>query len=183
MNFISVDASTQSMAYAIWDTELRAWGKILYGSNSKNVYDKAGTIGKKSGALTRALLERFEVKVMVIEKPIFANSPMTASNLALTQGALVGAAIFGGIGRVVGTEPITWQSWVGNPNLKKVEKETINAEYPGKSATFLKQKQREFRKQRTIDYVNKRFDVGVYDNDVADAIGIGCWYIDKGMLQ
>ena len=34
--------------------------------------------------------EVYKIKNMIIEKPIFSNSPMTASNLALAQGALVG---------------------------------------------------------------------------------------------
>ena len=111
MAFIAVDASTNSMAFAIftYDDTLSAFGKIIYNHDSKSIYDRAGVIGKKSGATVSALIERFEVRTMIIEQPIFANSPMTASNLALTQGALVGASIFGGIDRVVGTAPIQWQ--------------------------------------------------------------------------
>ncbi len=182
MTFVSVDASTQSMAFAVWEDDLRAWGKIVYEHTSKNIYDKSGVIGKKSGALTRALLERYEVKVMVIEKPIFANSPMTASNLALTQGALVGAAIFGGIDRVVGVEPITWSAHIGNPNLKKAEKDKIKLDNPDASPNKLKIMQRDFRKQRTMDYVNKRFGLNIYDNDVGDAIGIGVYALDRSIV-
>ena len=182
MTFVSVDASTQSMAFAIWEDDLRAWGKIVYEHTSKNIYDKSGVIGKKSGALTRALLEKYEVKVMVIEKPIFANSPMTASNLALAQGALVGAAIFGGIDRVVGVEPITWSAHIGNPNLKKAEKDKIKLENPDASPNKLKVIQRDFRKQRTMDYVNKRFDLSIYDNDIGDAIAIGSYALDRNVL-
>jgi hypothetical protein len=35
------------------------------------------------------------------------------------------------------------------------------------------------RKQKTIDYVNKRYDIKVDDDDVADAIGIGSYVSDK----
>ena len=119
---------------------------------------------------------------MVIEKPIFANSPMTASNLALGQGALVGAAIFGGIERVIGVEPITWAAHIGNPNLTKKEKEQIKLDNPDASANRLKVMQRDFRKQRTIDYVNKKFYLSLTDDDVADAVAIGSYAIDRNVL-
>ena len=183
MAFISVDASTNSMAFAIFTDTLSAWGKIIYNHDSKSIYDKAGTIGKKSGSTVSALIERFEARTMIIEKPIFANSPMTASNLALTQGALVGASFMGGIHRIVGTEPITWQSFIGNKNLNKAEKEQIKLDNPTQSANWLKVRQRELRKQRTMDYVNDRFSLDVTDNDVGDAIGIGCYAWDSGVLN
>ena len=183
MAFIAVDASTNSMAFAIFTCEdtLSAFGKIIYNHSSKSIYDKAGTIGKKSGSTVSALIERFGVTVMIIEQPIFANSPLTASNLALTQGALVGASIFGGIDRVVGTAPIQWQSFIGNKNLTKAEKDQIKLDNPGQSANLLKVRQREIRKQRTMDYVNARFGIDITDNDVGDAIGIGCYAWDSGV--
>ena len=183
MSFISVDASTKSIAFAIFDGELRAWGKVIFNHSSTNIYDKAGVIGKKSGALTQALIDKFGVKKMVIEKPVFANSPATASALALGQGALVGSAIFGGIEEVKGVEPITWAAHIGNANLKKAEKDLIRSNNPDASPNKLKVLQREFRKQRTINYVNKRFDLSLDDDDVADAIGVGCWALDKGMFD
>ena len=185
MAFIAVDASSNSMAFAIftYDNMLSAFGKIIYNHSSKSIYDKAGTIGKKSGSTVSALIERFEVRTMIIEKPIFANSPMTASNLALTQGALVGASFMGGIHRIVGTEPITWQSFIGNKNLTKAEKEKIKLDNPTQSANWLKVHQREVRKQRTMTYVNERFGLDIKDNDVGDAIGIGCYAWDSGVLN
>ena len=111
-----VDSSTQSLAFAIWEKSLEAYGKVVFEHTSKNIYDKAGVIGKRSGASLSKLIEVYKIKNMVIEKPIFANSPMTASNLALAQGALVGASIFAGIEEVIGVEPITWAAHIGNAN-------------------------------------------------------------------
>ena len=182
MTFVSVDASTQSIAFAIWDNELISWGKVVFQHKDKSIYSKAGVIGKRTGALTKALLERHNIKDMVIEKPIFANSPMTASNLALGQGALVGAAIFGGIERVVGVEPITWAAHIGNPNLTKKEKEQIKLDNPDASANKLKVIQRDFRKQRTMDFVNEKFNLSITDNDVGDAIAIGSYALDRSVL-
>jgi len=182
VTFISVDSSTQSLAFAIWDKELEAYGKVVFEHTSKNIYDKAGVIGKRSGASLSKLIEVYKIKNMVIEKPIFANSPMTASNLALAQGALVGASIFAGIQEVTGVEPITWAAHIGNANLTKKEKEKIKLEFPGQSANWYKTKQRDVRKQRTMDYVNKRFSLDIKDNDIGDAIGIGAYALDKKII-
>jgi len=180
--FISVDASTQSLAFAIWTYDLTAWGKVNFKHDSKNIYDKAGVIGRRSGASVSALIDKYKIKRMIIEKPIFANSPMTASNLALTQGAMVGASIFAGIESVVGVEPITWSAHIGNANLKKAEKDQIKLDNPNASPNQLKVMQRDFRKQRTMNYVNKRFDLDIKDNDIGDAIAIGAYALDKRLF-
>ena len=180
--FISVDASPQSLAFSIWTYELTAWGKIRFKHDSKSIYDKAGVIGKRSGASVSKLIEVYKIKNMVIEKPIFANSPMTASNLALAQGALVGASIFAGIEDVIGVEPITWAAHIGNANLTKKEKEQIKLQFPDQSVNWYKTKQRDVRKQRTMDYVNDRFKLDIKDNDVGDAIGIGAYALDKKII-
>ena len=179
MTFISVDSSTQSLAFAIWDKSLEAYGKVVFEHTSKNIYDKAGVIGKRSGASLSKLIEVYKIKSMVIEKPIFSNSPMTASNLALAQGALVGASIFAGIEDVYGVEPITWAAHLGNANLTKKEKEQIKLANPDASPNKLKVLQRDFRKGRTMAYVNKRFDLDIKDNDIGDALGVGCYALDK----
>ena len=59
MAFIAVDASTNSMAFAIftYDDTLSAFGKIIYNHDSKSIYDRAGVIGKKSGATMTSLIE------------------------------------------------------------------------------------------------------------------------------
>ena len=73
-------------------------------------------------------------------------------------------------------------AYLGNPNLKKAEKDLIRSDNPDASPNKLKVIQRDFRKQRTIDYVNKRFGLSVYDNDVSDAIGIGAYSLDKRIV-
>ncbi len=180
--FLSVDSSTQSLAFAIWTKRLEAWGKIIFRHEAKGIYDKVGVIGKRTGAFTHELLDEWDITRMVIERPIFANSPMTAANLALAQGSLVGAVLVSGVKEVVGVEPITWAAHIGNANLNKKEKEQIKLENPDASPNKLKVMQREFRKQRTMDYVNNRFGIDIRDNDIGDAIGIGCYALDKKLF-
>jgi hypothetical protein len=105
------------------------------------------------------------------------NSPKTAADLALIQGALLGAMSISGVKEIKSTNPIAWQSFIKNGRLTTPEKQLIRNEFPGKSDAWYKNKEREFRKLRTIKFVNDRYKKNVNDNDVADAIGIGHYAI------
>lgn len=168
--FISIDASSTSAAFAIFeDNELIKFGKISFVGNDH--YKKAGDACKK---LT-PILKELNVDAMVIENTIFANSPKTSMQLALAQGAIVSAAYINGVKNIYPCVPVAWQNWIGNKVLTKEEKYSLRKDTPGKSESWYKSKERDFRKQRTIRLVNIEFMINVDDNDVADAIGIG-WY-------
>jgi Holliday junction resolvasome RuvABC endonuclease subunit len=168
--FIAIDASSTSVAFAIFaNKHLVKFGKVNFVGNDH--YQKAGDACKK---LT-PLLKDFDVKAMVIENTIFANSPKTSMQLALAQGAVVSAAYINGVKNIYPCVPVAWQNWIGNKVLTKEEKAALRKETPGKSDSWYKGKEREFRKNRTIRLVNIEFMTDVSDNDVADAIAIG-WY-------
>ena len=168
--FISIDASSTSAAFAIFeDGNLIKFGKVNFTGNDH--YKKAGDACKK---LT-PLFKEFNVESVVIENTIFANSPKTSMQLALAQGAIVSAAYINGVKDIYPCVPVAWQNWIGNKVLTKEEKAALRKETPGKSDSWYKGKEREFRKNRTIRLVNIEFVIDVDDNDVADAIAIG-WY-------
>ena len=75
--------------------------------------------------------------------------------------------------------PITWQNYIGNKKLSKEEKLVIRNENPGKSESWLKTYERNFRKERTIKLIDINYDKVVTDNDIADAIGIGHYAINN----
>jgi hypothetical protein len=105
------------------------------------------------------------------------NSPKTAADLALVQGAILGSAGQSGtkvIGRV---SPITWQNYIGNKKISKEEQLVIRAQTPGKSESYYKAYERMLRKERTINFININYDRTITDNDVADACGIGHWAV------
>jgi hypothetical protein len=122
---------------------------------------------------------------IIIEHTVFMNSPKTAADLALVQGAILGAAGQSGtkiIGRV---SPITWQNYIGNKKISKDEQLLIRSQNPGKSVSWYKAYERMLRKERTIKFINTVYDRIITDNDVADACGIGHWAIknwDKATL-
>jgi len=155
------------------DGRLIKYGKIRF-VGTDALY-KAGDACKKA----IPFFKDFRSDAIVLESAIYSNSPKTAMQLSLVQGAIIAAAQVAGIKTVKTVTPMAWQNHVGNRLLTTAEKQEIVKKTPGKSNSWYKGKQREIRKQKTIDYVNKRYDIKVDDDDVADAIGIGSYVSDK----
>jgi hypothetical protein len=169
----AIDASTNSLAFATFhDGNLKEVGKIKF--EGKDIYEKVIDAGRKSKGLFDHIVN---VDAIVIEHTVFMNSPKTAADLALVQGALLGAAGQAGIRTIGKVAPITWQNFIGNKKISKDEKLYIKAQNPGKSDSWIKTYERELRKQRTINFINIQYDKTITDNDVADACGIGHWAI------
>jgi len=169
----AIDASTNSLAFALFvNNQLESIGKIHFDGN--NIYEKVMDAGKKVKAFFD-IYGGFEA--IVIEHTVFMNSPKTAADLALVQGAILGSAGQSGtkvIGRV---SPITWQNFIGNKKISKEEQLIIRAQNPGKSISWYKAYERMLRKERTINFININYDRTITDNDVADACGIGHWAV------
>lgn len=172
-NFVSIDANTTSIAFAYWENEeLQYVGKIFW--EGKTNYEKVADAAKK---LSAAFQKVAKTETVVIEHTVFMNSPKTAADLALVQGAILAALSTAGVSEIKSINPIAWQTFIKNGRLTTPEKQLIRNEFPGKSDAWYKNKEREFRKQRTIEFVSKRYDRTVTDNDIADAIGIGHYAI------
>ncbi len=169
----AIDASTNNFAFALFNTqqkELGFVGKIQFEGN--DIYEKVMDAGKKS----KAVFDHYGgFKAIIIEHTVFMNSPKTAADLALVQGAILGAAgqtYTEVIGKV---SPITWQNFIGNKKISKEEQLAIRSANPGKSVSWYKAYERNLRKERTIKFINTIYDRHIVDNDVADACGIGHW--------
>ncbi len=167
----AIDASTNSLAFSLFSGEdLDSFGKITFEGN--NTYEKVMDAGKKVKGFFD-IYGGFEA--IVIEHTVFMNSPKTAADLALVQGAILGAAGQTGT-KVIGTvSPITWQNYIGNKKISKDEQLFIRSQHPGKSVSWYKTYERNLRKERTIKFINTIYDKTITDNDVADACGIGHW--------
>jgi hypothetical protein len=171
----AIDASTNSLAFAVFDKkELKEIGKINF--EGENIYLKVGDAAKKTKAYFETIMK---ADAIVIEHTVFMNSPKTAADLALVQGALLGAAAMSGIDIVGRVSPITWQNYIGNKKISKDERAIIAVRNPGKSLSWYKTFERNLRKQRTIDFIEFQYKKIITDNDVADACGIGHWAISN----
>jgi Holliday junction resolvasome RuvABC endonuclease subunit len=171
----AIDASTNNLAFAVfYKKELVSTGKLKF--EGKNNYDKVADACKK---LNSFFTVYNNIDAIVIEHTVFMNSPKTAADLALVQGAILGAAGIHGIKIAGSVSPITWQNYLGNKRLTSQEKQAIILEFPDKSKAWYKSYERELRKQKTIKFVNTYYDKQIEDNDVADAVGIGHWAISN----
>jgi hypothetical protein len=171
----AIDASTNSLAYAVFDGKiLKEVGKISF--EGKDIYKKVGDAARKTKAYFETVMS---ADAIVIEHTVFMNSPKTAADLALVQGALLGAAAICGINNVGKVSPITWQNFIGNKKISKDEKFFIRSKNPDKSESWHKSNEREIRKQRTVNFINIQYDKNIIDNDIADACGIGHWAINN----
>lgn len=173
--FCAIDASTNNFAFALYsDAKLAQHGKVNFEGN--DIYEKVIDACKKS----KGLFSHYnEIEAIVIEHTVFMNSPKTAADLALIQGAILGGAGMAGINIIGKVSPITWQNYLGNKRLTKEEQLQIRSANPGKSASWYKSYERDFRKQRTIRLLDVIYDKKVEDNDVADACGIGHWAVNN----
>jgi Holliday junction resolvasome RuvABC endonuclease subunit len=170
-SIINIDASTNSLAFSYFvDGRLIKYGKIRF-TGADALY-KAGDACKKA----TWFFKEIKADAMVIESAIYSNSPKTAMQLSLVQGAIIGSAQVAGIKIIKTITPMQWQNYVGTRLLTASEKQDIVKSNPGKSHSWYKGKERETRKNRTIQSVNKNFKIKVEDDDVADAIAIG-WYV------
>ena len=173
----AIDASTNSLAFAVFNTkkkDITTIGKISF--EGKDTYEKVMDAGKKVKAFFD-IYGGFEA--IIIEHTVFMNSPKTAADLALVQGAILGSAGQSGTQIIGKVSPITWQNFAGNKKISKEEQLVIRAQNPGKSVSWYKSHERNIRKERTIRFINTIYNRTISDNDVADACGIGHWALSN----
>ena len=175
LNICAIDASTNSLAFCMYAyKKLTDCGKITFEGN--NIYEKI----QDATAKTKALFDFYNfIGAIVIEHTVFMNSPKTAADLAMVQGAIIGGAGLAGIKTIGRVSPITWQNYLGNKKLTKEEQLQIRSLNPGKSDSWYKTYERDFRKRRTIKLLDVVYDKKIDDYDVADAAGIGHWAINN----
>jgi hypothetical protein len=173
MMFISLDMSTKFIAYALWDDgELVEWGKVLPEGKDDN------SVGSFSSILTEAF-SGIKIDTVVYEAAFLGNNVMTVKQLSKVTGSMIGAFHTMGTRRFIAVPPITWQTGINvgrTPPAKMLE---LRNAHPDKTNSWLKNKDRENRKQLIVDYVNEKYkqDFSLKDNDITDAIALGDYAI------
>lgn len=163
---MGLDCSTNFIAFTIFYNRAPIhWGKINL--EGENIYKKIGDANAK----IYALYNHYEINYVAVESAVFVKSPKVAIDLAYVFGSILGVLVSMGV-EVFTVPPTTWQFHLGNKLLTKAEKDIIKTGTPGKSASWYQNKGRELRKQRTMDYFNKKWPMNLTDNDVGDSAGI-----------
>jgi Holliday junction resolvasome RuvABC endonuclease subunit len=165
---IGVDASTNSFAFCLLDgKKVSKWGEIHFRGDS--VYERILDAKNK----IKAIKGQLDYDFIAIEAAVSVKSVATGLKMAYVFGTIMGELMHDNI-KVVEIHPITWQSYIGNKNFTKAEKEVVRKDNPGKSDNWYKAKIREIRKNRTIDFAAQN-GVKTDSDNVADSFGIA-WY-------
>lgn len=166
---MGIDCSTHSLAFAVfYNRKPIYWGKIVF--EGADVFERLSDAADK----LRAVKDQFDVDYIAFEGAIMAKvrNPDVTIKLAMVYGACIAELMRKNV-KVVTVKPLEWQSFINNPNFKKAEKDSLRIEYPGKSIAWYSAKTREIRKQRTMDFFNKKWpSMKLTDNDVGDACGL-----------
>jgi len=163
---LGIDASTNSVAFCLMDNNKPLkWGKIEF--TGSDIYEKIYDAKVKM----HAMLEELKADYIAIEGAVLVRSPDAVIKLSYVYGVVISELMSTGA-RVITISPTSWQAHIGNKNPTKSEKEALKIANPGYAESWYKNKMRNIRKQRTVDYFNNKFNLNLDDFDVADAFGI-----------
>lgn len=172
---MGIDASTHTIAYCIFeDKKPYEYGEITFDGGT--VYERIHNAKK----IVRALKSRFEIDFIAIEAAVMVRSAATGLKMAYIFGAIMGEFLDTGA-EIIEVHPITWQSFIGNTNFTKAQKEAVKKANPGRADSWIKNEIRNQRKQKTLDFMN---DMGIKteSDNVADAAGIA-WYAVNNLAR
>lgn len=168
---IGIDASTNSLAFAIFEDDKPVQcGEVTF--NGSTVFERLKDAKRK----TRALVKKGTLKgdYVVIESAIMVRNVQTAIDLAYVYGAILGELMESNP-QVHKVAPITWQSGIGNPNLKTHEKDALKKANPGKSKTWYQNEGRKLRKARTLGIARNYFQIPGGSDNIGDAVGLALY--------
>lgn len=176
MRILSVDCSTNSMAFALFEeSKLVRWGEITFGKG--DMYHRMNNANR---VVNRMVDNGYfdDIDLVAFEGAIFMNSRKTVIDLSYAFGSAMAPLFAPGV-RVESVPAIVWQKGTGNPPLTKAEKEELQKRHPGKSKSWYSNKGREFRKERSKDNVRRIYGVEVPNDNVSDAIMLGTYIAEK----
>jgi Holliday junction resolvasome RuvABC endonuclease subunit len=163
---LGIDASTNSVAFCLMENNKPIkWGKIEF--TGSDIYEKVYDAKLK----THAMLEELKSDYIVVEGAVLVRSPDAVIKLSYVYGVVIAELMSTGA-KVITISPTAWQAYIGNKNPTKDEKLKLKLENPGYAESWYKNKMRNIRKQRTVDYFNNKYSLSLSDFDVADAFGI-----------
>jgi Holliday junction resolvasome RuvABC endonuclease subunit len=163
---LGIDASTNSIAFCLLENNIPIkWGKINLTGN--DIYEKIYDAKCK----VFAIMDEIKSDYIAIEGAVLVKSADAVIKLSYVYGVVIAELMASG-SSVITVSPSSWQAHIGNKNPTKMEKDKLRFENPGYAESWYKAKMREARKQRTVDYFNKKYKLDLKDFDVADSFGI-----------
>lgn len=147
---LSLDVSTTSTGYAIYvDGKLEQYGAIK--SKSKNWIERVNYMANT----LQAIHATYGITHIIIEDTYVSKNVNTVKKLCMAQGIIIRAVH---TAKVIQVYPVSWKSYfnlVEGKNKRKVQKAT------------------------SITKANSLFNLELKDDDVADALLLGYYVINK----
>jgi Holliday junction resolvasome RuvABC endonuclease subunit len=163
---LGIDASTNSVAFCLMENDKPLkWGKVEF--VGADIYEKIYDAKVKM----HAMLNELKADYIAIEGAVLVRSPDAVIKLSYVYGVVIAELMSTGA-KVITISPTSWQAYIGNKNPTKDEKQAIRVKNPGYADSWYKTQLRNMRKQRTVDYFNKKYELSLKDFDVADSFGI-----------
>jgi Holliday junction resolvasome RuvABC endonuclease subunit len=173
---LGIDASTNSIAFCLMENDVPLkWGKINIIGN--DIYEKIYDAKVKMSVM----LDELKSDYIVVEGAILVRSPDAVIKLSYVYGVVIAELMSTGAS-VITISPTSWQAYIGNKNPTKEEKAAIRLKNPGYADSWYKTQIRNMRKQRTVDYFNKKYNLSLDYFDVADSFGIA-HYANKVLTE
>ena len=170
---LGIDASTNSIAFCLMSEKKPVkWGEITF--EGSDVYERILDAKRK----VKAFKKELDTDFVVIEAAISVRSVATGIKMAYVFGAIMSELLDDNI-EVKEVAPIAWQSAINNKNFTKLEKQAVKDEFPDKSDNWVKNRIREKRKQKTIQWVKDVYDITLDSDNVADAFGIAYYAVSN----
>jgi Holliday junction resolvasome RuvABC endonuclease subunit len=170
---LGIDASTNSIAFCLMDEKVPVkWGEINF--EGSDVYERILDAKRK----IRSFKKELDTDFVVIEAAISVKSVHTGIKMAYVFGTIMSELLEDNI-KVLEVHPIAWQSFINNKNFTKAEKQAVKDEFPNKSENWIKNKIREKRKQKTINWVKDTYGINIESDNVADAFGIAYYVVSN----
>jgi len=171
---LGIDASTNSLAFCLMNEKTPVkWGEITF--EGADVYERILDAKNK----IKSFKHELDMDFVVIEAAISVKSVATGMKMAYVFGAIMSELLDDNV-EVKEVAPIAWQSFINNKNFTKAEKQAVKDEFPDKSDNWIKNKIREKRKQKTINWVKDTYSISLESDNVADAFGIA-YYITSNI--
>jgi Holliday junction resolvasome RuvABC endonuclease subunit len=173
---LGIDASTNSVAFCLMENDQPLkWGKIDF--VGADIYEKIYDAKVKM----HVMLNELKSDYIAVEGAILVRSPDAVIKLSYVYGVVIAELMSTGA-KVITISPSSWQSYIGNKNPTKDEKQAVRIKNPGYADSWYKTQLRNMRKQRTVDYFNNKYNLELSDFDVADAFGIA-HYANKVLTE
>lgn len=166
---IGIDCSTNSLAYAIYEDDVPVLcGEVMF--TGSDIYERLNDARRKTQALvdTGVLVGDY----VGMEAAIGGKSVQVTIKLSYVYGAVLSVLMQNRMS-VYTVAPITWQTYIGNPNLKAFEKAKLREDNPDRKASWYQNEGRKMRKQRTLDFARQEgFTIATNSDNVGDAVGV-----------